>query len=193
MKNLDDIHPIDPSTDTVVSAPKRKGNTEVPTFHPKPNPGRDGSNVKISLTCPYFDRKAACGRIPCPFLHKPSDETASFELYEQWVESTSSTQPWPKFQDPAQMCPFWFAGGKGCKHTTEMCWFAHWQVEGGVERVPTKHQTCAFWARGNCFKSENKCLYAHQYLDQVGPIPKRPKTEQGNGNSLTTLILLQVC
>lgn len=188
--NLDDITLIDLSTGAVVSAPKQGENTKDPTFCPEPNPEYDDSNVKIPLTCPFYHKKVACGRTPCPFLHKTSDRIASFELYEQWVESTSSTQPWPKFQDPAQICPFWFSKSKGCKRTIEDCWFAHWQVEGGVERVHTKQQTCAFWARGKCFKPESQCLYAHRHLDQVVAMPKFARGEQGNGELFISFLIL---
>jgi hypothetical protein len=190
--NLDDITLIDPSTGAVVSAPKRRENTKPPTPHTEPNLEHDNTNAKIPLTCPFFRRKAACGRTPCPFLHRLSDETASFELYEQWVESISSTQPWPKFQDLAEICPYWFSGGKGCNHTTETCWYAHWEVEGGVDRVPTKHQTCAFWARGKCFKPENKCLYAHRHLDQVISMPKWSRIEQGSGETSLSFCMRNV-
>lgn len=192
--NLDDITLIDPSTGAVVSTPKRRENTKAPTFRSEPNPEHDNSNAKIPLTCPFYHKRVACGRTPCLFLHRPSDEIASFELYKQWVESTSSTEPWPKYWDPAQMCPYWFSQGKGCNRTIEGCWFAHWRVEGGFERIPTKQQTCAFWARGKCFKPEDKCLYAHRHLDQVVALPKWARAEQGSGElSLVFLILRKVC
>jgi hypothetical protein len=190
--NLNDITLIDPSTGSVVSAPKRRESTKSLSLFSESNPEYDNSNAKIPLTCPFYHKKAACRRTPCLFLHRPSDETASFELYEQWVESTSSTQPWPKFQDPARVCPYWLSQSKGCKRTIESCWFAHWQVEGGRDRLHTKQQTCAFWARGSCFKPEDKCLYAHRQLDQVVALPKSAKVEQDSGELPLTYLICEI-
>ena len=187
--NIDDITLTELSTGKIVSEPKAKSSP--PPQAPKAPRALRQTRPKdvdglVPLTCPYFRRNIGCEWEPCPFLHKLSDEVASYALYEQYVNHQTGKEIWPKFKEPPEMCPYWFARRKktmGCTRTIEDCWHAHWLVQGGAERLPTIHIPCPHKLKGVC-RYGAECIFAHS--DAQGVVSSPLRRESGTEDMPTT-------
>lgn len=165
----------DPATGEIVSQPKPTPSTEPPRNAPiGPRIPENALDGLIPLTCPYFDKKVECARLPCPFLHKLSDRTASFKLYDQYVDRRTTN--WPKFKDPPVPCPWYHDKSKGCARSVEGCWYAHWEVPNASDREgPPLQRICPYWLKGDCHHG-SECYFRHPDANEGAGTPASNKS-----------------
>jgi hypothetical protein len=200
--NADDISLVEPANIRELGRalappvqPRLVTNYVAPVVRPDEE---EQTGSRIPLSCYRWEQNDICplGPHECAFLHKNASESASEELYRQFIGHYNRIKEWRKFiNNPENICRFW--ANKGCKKSNTECPVAHWYwtdslVDRYKQQNPFKKPlTCFFlWQNGRCHRGEEECMFSHEYLPgsiAFGPGGTVPNDEPHRKNSILSL------